>query len=144
MDNEYKIVEELIYNKSRGEVLMALDNIDCSKVLHLFMTLYNWDDGFEIPSKVLSKNCCELSTALLIFYQAEGIRYLLCKENFQKNGLTMWTSFVQNLYERIMRGAFQIGEIPFVPPVNKVQIYKIEKAINKGEEIFITAFSGTR
>ena len=57
-----------------------MDSIEEAKILHTYMEYYNWDDGFEIPQKVLSKICCELSTALLIFYLADGERYLENKD----------------------------------------------------------------
>lgn len=58
---------------------------------------YNWDDGFEIPQAILKHNLCNLSTALLIFYRAEGDTYLMNKSDNQDE--TEWYSFIKNLYE---------------------------------------------
>ena len=37
---------------------------------------YNWDDGFEIPEKILRSENCDLALALEIFYLADGFAYL--------------------------------------------------------------------
>lgn len=135
MNNEF--LKELIYNKSKEEVLEELDKIEVAEILHIYMNNYNWDDGFEIPKKVLSKACCELSTALLVFYLADGERYLEDKDEIQNNNLTEWSIFLQDLYNQIMSGKFKKGEIFFEPPLSKVQLYKIKKILGEDEDIFI-------
>jgi len=137
MKVEIETLKELLYDKTKEEVLSALESINCPHTLHMYMMAYNWDNGFEIPDKVLSKPCCELSTALLIFYQAEGIRYLMDKEEVRKSSLMTWAAFLENLYERIMRGEFSRGEIMF--KVSKVQLYRLKKVLRPNEEVFITA-----
>lgn len=130
-------LKDLIYNKSKREVLNTLDEIEEAETIHIFMNNYNWDDGFEIPKKILSNTCCELSTALMIFYLADGIRFLEDKDNVKESYLVEWSSFLQELYNQIMSGKFKKGDILFKPPVSKVQAYKLKKMLNEDEEIFI-------
>ncbi len=134
-NNEF--IKKLIYKESKEEVLKILDSIEEAKILHTYIEYYNWDDSFEIPQKVLSKICCELSTALLIFYLADGERYLENKDEVQKSKLTEWSMFLQRLYQQIVEGKFKKGTIFFEPPLNKVQLYKMEKILSKEEEVFI-------
>ena len=55
---------------------------------------YNWDDGFEIPKKILSNQDCDLALALEIFYLADGFAYL---EGFVKESkLEEWEQFIRN------------------------------------------------
>ena len=130
-------VKELIYDKSKEEVLEELESIEMADFLHIYMANYNWDDGFDIPRKILSKDCCELSTALMVFYMADGIRYLENKDEVQKSSLTVWASFLQELYSQIMSGKFMEGEIFFEPPLSKVQLYKLKKVLQEDEAIFV-------
>lgn len=130
-------VKELIYDKSKEQVLEELESIEMADFLHIYMANYNWDNGFEIPQKILSKDCCELSTALMIFYLADGIRYLENKEVVQNSSLTVWASFLQELYSHIMNGKFLEGDIYFEPPMGKVQLYKLKKVLGEDEEVFV-------
>lgn len=130
-------IKDLLYNKSKKEVLKLLEEIDEPDIIHIFMNNYNWDDGFEIPKKVLDNYSCELSTALMIFYLADGIRYLEDKDDVKQSSLTEWSRFVQDLYGRIMSNKFKKGDILFKPPLSKVQAYKLKKVLNEDEEIFV-------
>lgn len=131
--NDEIFIKELIYNKSKREVLKELEVMEDADILHIFMKNYNWDDGFEIPKKVISKKNCELSTALMIFYMAEGDRYLENKNSV----LVEWSTFIQELYDQIMNNHFKEGNILFIPPFSRVQLYKIKKILNEDEQIFI-------
>lgn len=133
-------LKELIYNKSKDKVLEELENVKSAEILHIYMNNYNWDNGFEIPRKVLLKSCCELSTALMIFYLADGERYLEDKNEVINSSMTEWSLFIQNLYKQIKSGEFKEGNIYFKPPLSKVQIYKIKKLLKEDEEIFIKEF----
>jgi len=101
------------------------------------MANYNWDDGFDIPRKIISKDCCELSTALMIFYLADGIRYLENKDEVQNSNLAVGESFLQELHSQIMNGKFVEGDIFFEPPMSKVQLYKLKKVLQEDEEVFV-------
>ena len=130
-------VKELIYDKTKEDVLKELDSVKMSEFLHIYMANYNWDDGFDIPRKIISKDCCELSTALMIFYLADGVRYLENKEEIQNSSLKAWASFIQELYNKIMSGSFVDGNIFFEPPMSKVQLYKLKKVLQENEGVFI-------
>lgn len=130
-------VKELIFDKSKEEVLEELDSIEMADFLHIYMANYNWDDGFDIPRKIISKDCCELSTALMVFYLADGIRYLENKDEVKNSSLTVWASFLQELYSQIMNGKFIEGDIFFEPPMSKVQLYKLKKVLQEDEEVFV-------
>ena len=139
MEEKYNedFIKDLIYNKPKREILKVLGEIEGADIIHIYMNNYNWDDGFEIPKKVLKNNCCELSTALMIFYLADGIRYLEDKDEVKKSCLVEWSRFVQDLYNQIMSGKFKQGNILFKPPLSKVQTYKLKKMLNENEEIFV-------
>ena len=64
--------------------IKKISKIQDNEILYVYAYNYNWDDGFEIPQKILSNKECELSTALVLFYSADGYSYLLDKSS-QKN-----------------------------------------------------------
>lgn len=139
-----ELLEELLYDKTRKEVLEILDNVDVAETLHIYMNNYNWDNGFDIPRKVVQKECCELSTALMIFYLADGERYLENKKDVEQSNLREWSLFLQEVYKKIIRGDFKKGNIAFKPPLNKVAIYKLKKNIMPEEYIFLEEIDGNQ
>ena len=75
----------------------------------------------------------------MIFYKADGIRYLMEKNNGEKNS-DYWLKFIKSLYEEIISHKFQQTMIKFEPPLSKVQLYKLKKILNINENIFIQKF----
>lgn len=137
MDKEReKKIQDMLYDKSIEEVLKDIDNINDSETLYVYANNYNWDNGFEIPEKIINKKCCDLSTALMIFYKSDGFRYLQEKNNENIN-LSDWSKFMKGLYVAILSGKFKKGTIKFELPLSKVQLYKLKKSININENIFI-------
>ena len=117
--------------------MIDVNNVIDSQILHQYAIDYNWDDGFDIPRKIIKKECCELGTALMIFYLADGIRYLENKEEAEKSCLKEWLVFIEDLYTRIVNGEYKDGDILFEPPLSKVQKYKLEKVLSNKERVFV-------
>lgn len=134
--NKETIVRQMLYDKDKEEVLKELYDINDPEILYLYTNNYNWDNGFEIPRKILLKSCCELSTALMMFYAADGDRYLQDKDENNGN-LKEWSIFIKELYNRIISNEFLKGDIKFVPPLSKVQIFKLKKIISDEESVFL-------
>lgn len=137
MDKEIeKIIKDMLYDKSIEEVLNDIDKISDPEILYVYAYNYNWDNGFKILEKIINKKCCDLSTALMIFYKSDGYRYL--QEKCSKNtDLNNWSNFIKILYKAIISGEFKKSAIKFEPPLSKVQLYKLKKSSNISEGIFI-------
>lgn len=95
---------------------------------------YNWDDGFEIPKKILDSSCCDLALALKIFYLADGFAYL--GGTAEESRLSEWKQFIYSLYNSILGDKYKEMGRRYVIPLTKVQKYKLRK--NKIPEIFLT------
>ena len=129
-------IRQMLYEKNSEQILNELYAIDDPEILYVFMYNYNWDNGFEIPKAILQKNNCALSTALSIFYSADGLRYLNGKDEKDDN-LQKWPVFIRDLYNRIISGEFTRSNIKFIPPLNKVQIFKLKKIIEEKDYVFL-------
>lgn len=104
------------------------------KNLKKMMDNYNWDDGFEIPKKILSSPDCDLALALEIFYLADGFAYL---DNFEmETSLKEWNQFIVSLYNDILCGRYIKDSNPYEIPLSKVEKYKLKK--KQVPEIFLT------
>ncbi|MDE7097857.1 MAG: DUF4274 domain-containing protein, partial [Ruminococcus sp.] len=55
-------------------------DITDSKLLHMIMANYNWDNGIEIPKTVIANSFCDLGTALMVFSFFGGYEFLLDDE----------------------------------------------------------------
>lgn len=134
-DNKIAQVNMLLYDCTKKEILKKISKIQDNEILYVYAYNYNWDDGFEIPQKILSNKECELSTALLLFYSADGYSYLLDK--FSQENLSEWFSFVTKLYTSILNKNYPPKKIGYKIPLSKVQIYKLKKTLTEQENIFI-------
>ena len=59
---------------------------------------YNWDDGFELPKRIVSDPNCDLALALEVFYLGDGFGYF---QTYAHNtgGTKEWFCFMNALYE---------------------------------------------
>ena len=96
---------------------------------------YNWDDGFELPQKVLSDERCDLALALEIFYLGDGYRYFQMYEN-NIAGTQERLEFISKLYDEIVNGKYEKMETHFEIPLSKVQRYQLRK--NNISEVLLT------
>ena len=69
-------------------------------------------------------------------------RYLKNKLDVEKSALKLWKRFITGLYDQIIQGRFKRSGIGFMPPLNKVEIYKLKKILKPSEHIFIEAIEG--
>jgi len=130
-----KSVEEFIYEEVDQQKIIE-QTVD-PQLLYVLMYNYNWDDGFETPIKAIENKCCELSTALMIYYMAGGVEYLFDKTDEEYDSEDEWYNFISRLYENIMNRKYIEGDILFVPELSKVEMFKLKKVLKSDEYIFI-------
>lgn len=132
--------QALLYDTDNDEVKRTIFRTENREILYVYAYNYNWDNGFDIPQAVLENEKCDLSIALLIFYRADGLRYL--KNKSDNSSLPQWSSFIKRLYDSILAGKYQRGEIEFKVPFSKVQLFKLRKSTAEEESIFIENIEG--
>lgn len=131
MNND--LIDKLLYDcEDRNEVLKEIDNITDEETLYSYVSQYNWDDGFIIPSKIIDHKCMSLSIALMLFYDAEG--NLLFTDEIDHS--TPQYEFVSKLYNRILNGTYKVGLTKYEIPLTKIEIFKyLKQGVNS---IFLT------
>lgn len=135
-----EIIQNLLYNNSIKDVKNTLSSCTDKKILHVYAFNYNWNNGFELPQAIINNPACTLGTALMVFYLADGYRYLI--EKNESSDIPEWLSFISNLYKLISNNSFTDKSIAFTVPLSKVQIFKLKKQLNENEQIFITPIEG--
>lgn len=129
---------QLLFNEdSPEEVIQKIAQIKDSSVLYYFVWHYNWDNGLEIPQAVLDNQYCDLSIALLIFFRADGLSFLL-KEDID---LPHWYKFINSLFEKLNSGYYKKTLYEFSPELTKIQAFKIRKNSPDLPQFY---FEGTR
>lgn len=83
---------------------------------------------------------CTLSTALLLFYRAEGDTYLQNKQETSPD--KEWYDYITNLYAKVLNNTYEVTNIQFKCPLSKVQIYKLSKLLSEKEKVFVTELPG--
>ena len=137
-DSKILKIKKLLYDLSKEEVISIISNTDDLELLYTYLYNYNWDDGFEIPQIILDKDRCDLSTALLAFYSADGVSYLL--NRLENENLPKWHVFIKNLYNFILNRKYVKGQIAFKISLSKVQIFKLKKILSEDEAILQKIF----
>ncbi|WP_218096385.1 DUF4274 domain-containing protein [Paenibacillus solanacearum] len=140
MEDKEAFIKDFIYNDTQEEKIQKIEIIDDPDTLHIIAANYNWNDGFEIPYLILNNKSCDLGTALMIFYLAEGELFLLEAHNTSKN--KEWISFLNNLYDRINENLFINKSIKYIPVLSKIQAYKIKKINTNYRDIFFEGTTG--
>lgn len=139
-ENKISSVKALLYDTDNDEVKRTIFQTEDQEILYVYAYNYNWDNGFDIPQAVLDNEKCDLSIALLIFYRADGLSYL--EDKSDNANLPQWSSFIKRLYDSILTGKYQRGEIEFKVPLSKVQLFKLKKVIAEEENIFTENIEG--
>ena len=143
MDKSKKeYVYKLLYSKNRKDTIDEIKSITDFKLLHIIAENYNWDNGFEIPYSIINNKNCDLGTALMIFYDADGYRALENKEELKNPNLKEWANFISKIGEKIINNEFKVNHIKFIPPLTKVQIFKLKKNNPSITKVFIEETDG--
>lgn len=143
MDNFNKeYIYNLIYGEDKENIINTIDGIEDAKLLHIIAGNYNWDNGFEIPKSIINNKYCDLGTALMIFYDADGYRVLESREELNNLNLKQWSSFIIEIEDKILNNKFRTNEIKFIPPLTKIQIFKLKKKNPDINKLFIEESNG--
>ncbi|NLP27528.1 MAG: DUF4274 domain-containing protein [Clostridia bacterium] len=143
MDKSKKeYVYKLLYSKNRKDTIDEIKSITDFTLLHIIAGNYNWDNGFEIPYSIINNKNCDLGTALMIFYDADGYRALENKEELKNPNLKEWANFISKIGEKIINNEFKVNHIKFIPPLTKVQIFKLKKNNPSITKVFIEETDG--
>lgn len=119
-----EIIDDLLFSEETSEMsIQNINKLKNSDSLFYFIWHYNWDNGLELPQAVLENKYCDLSIALLTFFRADGLTFLLNEDI----GLPYWDKFINNLFEKLNSGYYRKSLYEFSPKLTKVQIFKIKK-----------------
>lgn len=134
-------IRNLIYNASENEVKLYLSHCTDSADLYIYAFNYNWEGGFDIPNTIIDNPICTISTAKLIFWRADGAKYL--RDKTVDEELPEWSIFISKLYSRILAQDFPRDNFRYVVPLSKVQKLKLKKEICTNDWFLIKDSEGT-
>lgn len=132
----------MLYSEDIKETIDKIEDITDSELLHIIAGNYNWDNGFEIPHSIINNENCDLGTALMIFYDAGGYGILENREELISPSLGEWADFIYEIEGKILNNKFKVNNIKFIPPLTKVQIYKLKKSNPNMNKAFIEESDG--
>ena len=135
-------VYKLLYSEDKDYTVSEIKGITNSELLHIIAGNYNWDNGFEVPYSIINNENCDLGTALMIFYDADGYRVLECQDELKNSNLEEWTHFIKELHKNILSNKYKVNNIKFIPPLTKVQIFKLKKSNSNINDVFLQESKG--
>jgi len=125
---QLKKLSDILYSENKSEVVKLVQSINAEDELFVLLDNYNWDNGFEVPEAIITHTNCTLSVALLAFYRADGLRYLFEGEDAFANPLSKsWETFIKEVYDRILKEYYPIGNISYDPEITNIQKFKLKK-----------------
>lgn len=129
MDAEQlKRLSNILYSESMAEAVKLVQSINAEDELFILLDNYNWDNGFEVPEAIITHPKCTLSIALLAFYRADGIRYLVEGEDAFANPLSKsWETFIKKVYDNLLKERYPSGSISYQPEITNIQKFKLKK-----------------
>jgi len=136
------VVKRILDEEDIDEAVLVTESIKNAVELHVLANNYNWDNGFRVPEAIIRNECCDLGTALLMFYLADGYSMLSDRENFGNSTLSDWKKFLEELLGKITRREFLRSEIAFSVPLTKVQLFKLKKGNKNIPDILINELKG--
>lgn len=143
MDDNYQWISDLLYDDI-SKIEEKINKINDPIALHIIACKYNWDDGFKIPKLLIGNKSCDLGTALMIFYDADGYAFLNGNNEEEPVNLDVWFSFVSYLYRKIFNSEFVGESIQYTPELTKVQIYKLKKINPSIPEVLLNGTLGIK
>ena len=127
-DVQLKKLSDALHSENKSEVVKLVHSINAEEELFVLLDNYNWDNGFEVPEAIITHMNCTLSVALLAFYRADGLRYLFEGEDAFANPLSKsWETFIKEVYDRILKEYYPIGNISYDPEITNIQKFKLKK-----------------
>ncbi|MBO4476760.1 MAG: DUF4274 domain-containing protein [Lachnospiraceae bacterium] len=135
-----KAAEKMTYEWYSARRLKYIKSCVDPETLHLCAFNYNWANGFDEPKAYLSNPNCSLSTALQLFYDADGLRLLY--NDLDDDELPEWEEFITMLRDRIVAGDFKPFGIKFNPSLSAKELFELKKILKDDEKVFITAIEG--
>lgn len=132
----------MLYSENTKETIDEIKGITDSELLHIIAGNYNWDNGFEIPYSIINNKKGDLGTALMIFYDADGYRVLENREELKNPNLKEWANFILQIEDKILNNQFKVNNIKFIPPLTKVQIFRLKKNNPNISKVFIEESDG--
>jgi hypothetical protein len=127
-DVQLKKLSDALHSENKSEVVKLVHSINAEEELFVLLDNYNWDNGFEVPEAIITHTNCTLSVALLAFYRADGLRYLFEGEDAFANPLSKsWETFIKEVYDRILKEYYPIGNISYDPEITNIQKFKLKK-----------------
>lgn len=125
---QLKKLSDILYSENKSEVVKLVQSINAEDELFVLLDNYNWDNGFEVPEAIITHTNCTLSVALLAFYRADGLRYLFEGEDVFANPLSKsWKTFIKEIYDKILKEHYPIGNISYDPEITNIQKFKLTK-----------------
>lgn len=126
-DIEQKQIDQIQYEEDIEKIISIAKVSSNPCFLQQYAMEYNWNDGMALPNTIANNEHCDLGTALTLFWLAEGMSYYL-KEVERNEYNNDWADFCEMIADKLNSGVYANGPVSFKPSVNKLSLYKYNKA----------------
>lgn len=120
-------VQQLVYEVDDLDARLRCIASFGAEELAYYLDLYNWDDGFAVPTAIANHPGCDQALALRLFWLADGLAWYTSKGSpgrYQQE----WGAFCHLISDGILSGRFPQGDLSFDPGLSRVEMYRLAKS----------------
>jgi hypothetical protein len=118
-------VENVAYAEKSPARVAAVAALDSAEALQQLAYLYNWDDGFEVPTAIALHPKCDLGVALDLFWLAAAMEWYTGRIELHDYNRD-WVEFCRLITEGILSGRYRKGATSFNASVTP-HVYRLRK-----------------
>jgi len=117
-----RIIEEISHPASRLE---AVADLRSAAELQYLLSIYNWDDGYAIPTAIAMHPKCDLAVALELFWLAWAVGWYLKEVAFTE--FDDEAEFCCLITNGILNGQYRRGTTSYNLGLTASQLYRYRK-----------------
>jgi len=106
--------------------LSFVATLNSAEALQRLAYVYNWDDGFEVPTAIADHPKCDLGTALDLFWLAEALCWLSGEIKLNEYNRD-WAAFCEFITNRLVEGRYRQGATSCKVPLGIVRRHQLQK-----------------
>ena len=116
---EQEQINQIAFEKDLHKAIAIAESSHNPLFLQSYASAYNWDDGFSLPEAIANNNCCDLGTALPLFWLAEGMSFITGEVEVNEYNKD-WARFCELVSGKLLSNVYPLGPVSFTPNISKV------------------------
>jgi hypothetical protein len=119
-------IEKICHSSNSTALLDFVAALDSAQALQHVAYLYNWDDGFAVPTALATHPLCDLGLALDLFWLAEALCWYqgeITENEYNRE----WVTFCRLVTDGILNGRYHKNATSFQVGLGVARLHELRK-----------------